>query len=327
MLDDLVAVAAAAARSLAQLGRRRGGHAIEDGPGRLDERGQPLGLGGVDRPAVEVGDRGRDAEVGAAVARDRLDDLEVDRAGKGSAGRLGDDRVARAPASSAACASSSSLPLRHQPGQSSAQAKAFFVPRSTPISSRPVAVMPLPYRHGHHRCPHPHVHAALARAAARVRAARTASACGPTAARRSSAARRRSCFPQPGHFDYGLRIATMDEAGIDVSIVSLTCPNVYWGGEAVSTDAARESNDSMAEAQRAYPDRIRWFASLPWQYPAARGRGARPELRRGRGRRHGPGQRRRPQPDRGRVRAHLGRDRPARRCPCSSIRASRPART
>jgi aminocarboxymuconate-semialdehyde decarboxylase len=74
-------------------------------------------------------------------------------------------------------------------------------------------------------------------------------------------------FPQPGHFDYGLRIATMDEAGIDVSIVSLTCPNVYWGGEAVSVAAARESNASMAEAQRAYPDRIRWFASLPWQYP------------------------------------------------------------
>ena len=74
-------------------------------------------------------------------------------------------------------------------------------------------------------------------------------------------------FPQPGHFDYGLRIATMDEAGIDVSIVSLTCPNVYWGGEAVSVEAARESNDSMADAQRVHPDRIRWFASLPWQYP------------------------------------------------------------
>jgi aminocarboxymuconate-semialdehyde decarboxylase len=26
-------------------------------------------------------------------------------------------------------------------------------------------------------------------------------------------------------------------------------------------------NDDMAKAQRAYPDRIRWFASLPWQYP------------------------------------------------------------
>ena len=74
-------------------------------------------------------------------------------------------------------------------------------------------------------------------------------------------------FPQPGHFDYDLRIRAMDEAGIDVSIVSLTCPNVYWGGEAVSTAAARESNERMAEAQRAYPDRIRWFASLPWEYP------------------------------------------------------------
>jgi aminocarboxymuconate-semialdehyde decarboxylase len=74
-------------------------------------------------------------------------------------------------------------------------------------------------------------------------------------------------FPQPGHFDYGIRIAEMDRAGIDVSIVSLTCPNVYWGGEAVSVEAARESNDSMAEAERAYPGRIRWFTSLPWQYP------------------------------------------------------------
>jgi aminocarboxymuconate-semialdehyde decarboxylase len=74
-------------------------------------------------------------------------------------------------------------------------------------------------------------------------------------------------FPQPGHFDYGIRLEQMDRAGIEVSIVSLTCPNVYWGGEAVSLAAARESNDSMAEAERAYPGRIRWFTSLPWQYP------------------------------------------------------------
>src|SRR4029079_17973954 len=31
---------------------------------------------------------------------------------------------------------------------------------------------------------------------------------------------------------------------------------------------ARESNASMAEAQRARQDRIRWFASLPWEYAA-----------------------------------------------------------
>lgn len=75
-------------------------------------------------------------------------------------------------------------------------------------------------------------------------------------------------FPQPGHFDYDLRLQAMDAAGIGVSIVSLTCPNVYWGGETVSAEAARVSNASMAEAQRAHGDRIRWLASLPWQYPS-----------------------------------------------------------
>jgi aminocarboxymuconate-semialdehyde decarboxylase len=76
-------------------------------------------------------------------------------------------------------------------------------------------------------------------------------------------------IPQKGHFDYEMRIKHMDEAGIDISIVSLTCPNVYWGGEDTSCRAARESNDNMAEAQRKYPDRIRWFTSLPWEYPKA----------------------------------------------------------
>lgn len=76
-------------------------------------------------------------------------------------------------------------------------------------------------------------------------------------------------IPQRGHFDYALRIRHMDEAGIDVSIVSLTCPNVYWGNEDVSTRAARESNDTMAEAQARYPGRIRWLTSLPWEYPHA----------------------------------------------------------
>jgi aminocarboxymuconate-semialdehyde decarboxylase len=74
-------------------------------------------------------------------------------------------------------------------------------------------------------------------------------------------------IPQKGHFDWKLRIQHMDQAGIDVSVVSLTCPNVYWGGEEVSVQAAREANDDFANAQREHPDRIRWFASLPWEYP------------------------------------------------------------
>ena len=75
-------------------------------------------------------------------------------------------------------------------------------------------------------------------------------------------------IPQAGHFDYDLRIAHMDAAGIDVSIMSLTCPNVFWGGETVSCEAARETNASLAQAQARYPRRLRWFASLPWEYPA-----------------------------------------------------------
>jgi len=74
-------------------------------------------------------------------------------------------------------------------------------------------------------------------------------------------------IPQRGHFDYDLRVKHMDAAGIDISIVSLTCPNVYWGNEDVSCRAAAESNDTMAQAQARYPDRIRWFTSLPWEYP------------------------------------------------------------
>ena len=75
--------------------------------------------------------------------------------------------------------------------------------------------------------------------------------------------------PMPGHFDYDLRVRDMDEAGVDLAIVSLTCPNVYWGDAETSAEAARIMNDSMAAGQTSYPGRIRWLASLPWEHPAA----------------------------------------------------------
>ena len=73
--------------------------------------------------------------------------------------------------------------------------------------------------------------------------------------------------PMPGHFDYDLRVKDMDEAGVDLAVVSLTCPNVFWGDEQTSTEAARIVNDSMADGQRRHPDRVRWLLSLPWEYP------------------------------------------------------------
>jgi aminocarboxymuconate-semialdehyde decarboxylase len=73
--------------------------------------------------------------------------------------------------------------------------------------------------------------------------------------------------PVPAMFDYDLRLKTMNENGVDVCIVSLTCPNCYWGGPDTSLEAARIMNDDMAAARAAYVGRIEWFASLPWQYP------------------------------------------------------------
>lgn len=73
--------------------------------------------------------------------------------------------------------------------------------------------------------------------------------------------------PLPEMFDYDLRIRNMNKAKVDLAIISLTCPNVYWGGPEISLRAAQIMNDDLAAAQRTYPDRIRWFASLPWQYP------------------------------------------------------------
>lgn len=68
-------------------------------------------------------------------------------------------------------------------------------------------------------------------------------------------------------WDYDMRIRDMDLAGVDIAIVSLTCPNVYFGDAQTSLKAARIVNDSMCEQQTARPDRIRWLASLPWQFP------------------------------------------------------------
>jgi aminocarboxymuconate-semialdehyde decarboxylase len=84
--------------------------------------------------------------------------------------------------------------------------------------------------------------------------------------------------PVPAMFDYDLRLKTMDEHGVDIGIVSLTCPNCYWGGPDVSLEAAMIMNDDMAAARTAHPGRLRWFASLPWQYPER----ALPELDRAR---------------------------------------------
>ncbi len=71
----------------------------------------------------------------------------------------------------------------------------------------------------------------------------------------------------PGMFDYGARIRAMDAAGVDIAIVTLTSPNVFFGPARVSLEASRSINDEMALQQGRYPDRLRFMCSLPWQHP------------------------------------------------------------
>jgi aminocarboxymuconate-semialdehyde decarboxylase len=83
----------------------------------------------------------------------------------------------------------------------------------------------------------------------------------------------------PAMLDYEERIRAMDEAGVDIALISLTAPNVYWGDRRQSAAAARAINDDFRSAENEHDGRIRWFASLPWQYAEE----ALEELRRAKG--------------------------------------------
>jgi aminocarboxymuconate-semialdehyde decarboxylase len=65
--------------------------------------------------------------------------------------------------------------------------------------------------------------------------------------------------------DYDLRIKDMDAAGVDVALISLTAPNVYWGTPKENAAAARAINNDFRAAAEKYDGRIRWMASLPMQ--------------------------------------------------------------
>ncbi len=68
-------------------------------------------------------------------------------------------------------------------------------------------------------------------------------------------------------FDFDLHVKAMDEHRIDVGVLSLTSPNVFWGAPEVSAETARLANDGMRAAETAHPGRFRWMAAIPWQHP------------------------------------------------------------
>jgi predicted TIM-barrel fold metal-dependent hydrolase len=72
------------------------------------------------------------------------------------------------------------------------------------------------------------------------------------------------------------RLTKMDEAGIDMQVISHATPDAQNLKGAEGVDRAREANDRLAEAVRAYPTRFAGFAMVPTSDPTA----AADELRR-----------------------------------------------
>ena len=79
-------------------------------------------------------------------------------------------------------------------------------------------------------------------------------------------------FPA-GIYDLGEgRIAAMDDAGIDVSILSYPPPTAEALEPSLATQLTRQANDTMAATVSKYPDRFLGFATLPMLDPAAAAR-------------------------------------------------------
>ena len=77
----------------------------------------------------------------------------------------------------------------------------------------------------------------------------------------------------PGIFDLGEgRIALMDEAGIDVQILSHATPSAEGLEPSLSRELTREANDTAAATISKYPHRFLGFATLPMIDPPAAAR-------------------------------------------------------
>ena len=66
-----------------------------------------------------------------------------------------------------------------------------------------------------------------------------------------------------------LRLREMDEAGIDVQVISHGAPSAQRLDQATAVRLARDANDRLAQAIAAHPDRFAAFAALPTPDPKA----------------------------------------------------------
>ncbi len=67
----------------------------------------------------------------------------------------------------------------------------------------------------------------------------------------------------PGHRDAAFRVEVIDEAGIDMQVITFTAPGTVIETPARSVQLARLANDALAAAVGAYPTRFTTLGTLP----------------------------------------------------------------
>jgi len=71
----------------------------------------------------------------------------------------------------------------------------------------------------------------------------------------------------PAMTDVAKRLEDMDRVGIDVEVVSLSTPNVFFADAQRQPEIARMVNDAYAELVAQHPTRFKAFASIPMDSP------------------------------------------------------------
>jgi 6-methylsalicylate decarboxylase len=70
-------------------------------------------------------------------------------------------------------------------------------------------------------------------------------------------------FPMPTKYSVEDNLKMMDEAGIDMSILSLSTPHPHFGDDAEACDLNRSINEQTKAWVDQYPERFGWCATLP----------------------------------------------------------------
>ncbi len=73
----------------------------------------------------------------------------------------------------------------------------------------------------------------------------------------------------PPMTDVARRLADMDRVGIDVEVISLSTPNLFFADAQHQPEIARIVNDAYAELIAQHPARFKGFASIPMDTPDA----------------------------------------------------------